>query len=402
VSKKLLDRFIASTVGGGSRGALDGYDYDAWKYMDIVERGIALDAVMDKLRRRENDPRAVWLLLRYKISAVVEELIPIAERYVPNETKVWLLKYLWEENVDSKWLDQLGEIAQSWPDPSLRQRAVRILGRTTNPWKPNQIVDMLLPVASDEHEDVRFAVHQALNEMYEGFKEAELVAPSPYSVTARLLLSDLKSVQEEGARLLRWAARRAASGAPVFLGSFVGNERENVDRFVAALKAPTDPEIDHDAARALNGMGRWWAIRELWSSLHNDVRAVRCLQAMWATSSVPFLRELADEGWGECAEAAKTALDELAPLARETSVDAVRAEAATPMSTERAAELGRTLGAADPERLFEAAIDLAVQDDDVRRAFCDAALKAAGTWRDQNRADLELALDVRQHGDPSS
>ncbi len=40
MSKKLLDRFIASTVAGGSRAALDAYDCDAWKYLDIVEKGI--------------------------------------------------------------------------------------------------------------------------------------------------------------------------------------------------------------------------------------------------------------------------------------------------------------------------------------------------------------------------
>ncbi len=43
---------------------------------------------------------------------------------------------------------------------------------------------------------------------------------------------------------------------------------------------------------------------------------------------------------------------------------------------------------------LDAAIDLASQDDPVRRAFCEAALAAAGSWRDQNRADLELAFAV--------
>lgn len=74
MSKKLLDRFIASTVAVGSRAALDGYDYDAWKHLDIVEKGGALDAVMDKLRRRVNDPRAVHLLMRYTPTGAVRGL----------------------------------------------------------------------------------------------------------------------------------------------------------------------------------------------------------------------------------------------------------------------------------------------------------------------------------------
>lgn len=396
MASPLLDRFLASTVAGGSRAALDAYDYDAWKHMDIVDRGIGLDAVMDKLRRRENDPRAVWLLLRYKISSVVEELTPIADRYVPNETKVWLLRYLWEEGVNPKWLDQLGEIAQTWPDPSIRQEAVRALGDTDNPWNTAQIPELLLPVALDEDEDVRFAVHLAFKRMYDGFAEAELVAPSPHSVIARLLLSDLRSVQGEGARLLRLVARRAVTGATPFLGSFVGNDKRNVDRFMIALRDRSLPEIDHDAARALSGLGRWWAVRELVSSIHDDARAVRCLQAIWSADSVPFLRDLAENGWGQCAEAATAAVAELAPLAIDPAVEAFQAEASAQLTSERAAELGRSLAAADPERLFEAAIALAIQPDAVRAAFCAAALQAAGPWRSANRAELELALDVRR------
>jgi hypothetical protein len=74
------------------------------------------------------------------------------------------------------------------------------------------------------------------------------------------------------------------------------------------------------------------------------------------------LRDLAEEGWGECAQEGKEAHDQMASLAADGSLDA--------------------------------AIDLASQDDPVRRAFCEAALAAAGSWRDQNRADLELAFAV--------
>ncbi len=394
MSQKQLERFLASTVAGGSRGALTAYDYDAWKHLDEQEQAIALDAVMDKLRRRVNDPRAVHLLMRYRVSTVAVELNPIVERYTPNETKVALLRYLWEHNPKPKWLDQLGEIARSWPETSIREAAVQALGDTDNPWDAAQIPGLLLPVVHDEHERVRFAVFRALQGMFEGFEQAELVAPSPYSVTARLLLSPLRSVWEEGARLLTWAVRRALGGAPVFLGSFVGNDRAGVDRFVKALKDVSLPEIDHAAARALEGMGRWWAVRELWSSVHRDVRAVRCLQTMWAIESVPVLRDLAEEGWGECAQEGKEAHDQMASLAADGSLDAVRTESVTPMSIDRASQLGRTLGASHPERLLDAAIDLASQDDPVRRAFCEAALAAAGSWRDQNRADLELAFAV--------
>ena len=88
MSKKLLDRFLASTVAGASRGALDGYDYDAWKYLDIVEKGIALDAVMEKLRRRENDPRAQRL--REDISdqvAALQDTIEAMDEVYEHSTK---------------------------------------------------------------------------------------------------------------------------------------------------------------------------------------------------------------------------------------------------------------------------------------------------------------------------
>jgi len=399
VSAAALEAFLSSTVAGGGRGALDSYDYDAWKQLDIVERGTALEAVLEKLRRRENDPRAFWFLLQFGISEVVQDIIPLADEYPTNETLVWLLKYLWEEDVEPKWLDRLGEIARTWPDPSLRQDAARVLGESTNPWKPQHIPDLLLPVALDEDEDVRFAVQQAFFKTYPEFAESEFVAPSAYSVIPRLLLSDLTSVQREGARLLSWAVRRAANGASVFLGSFTGNDEAMVERFADSWRDRSKPEIDAEAACALNGMGRWWAEQCLFGSIHDDVRAVRCLQAMRSADAVPFLRDLAENGFGPAADAAESALEDLAPLAVDPALTAVRAEARAELTVDRAAQLGETLAAADPERLFDAAIDLAVQPDPVRVAFRDGAVRgASNSWLTLNRSQLDLALDVRDDG----
>jgi hypothetical protein len=95
-----------------------------------------------------------------------------------------------------------------------------------------EIADEAL-IAAAKDEDVRLQAQRSSYARY-GFEEAESATPSAYSTIPRLLLSELPTVWTEGARLLNWALLRAQHGAPLFLGTFAGNDEAMVDRFKAS------------------------------------------------------------------------------------------------------------------------------------------------------------------------
>jgi hypothetical protein len=393
MTSKALTDFLASTSAGGSRAALDRYDYDAWLELSEAERAIGLDAVVERLRQRENDPRAVKFLLDFNVAgATTDELIPILGRYPSNETKAWLCLYLWEMDVEQAHLEVLVAMAKRAPDPDIRSLATGLLARTTYRLEPTFIPEALIALSTDEDEDVRFAVHQAVYKRYEGFETAERVAPSAYAVIARLLLSDLPTVHVEGARLLGWAVRRAAKGAPVMTGS-PGDDAARVRRFQSSWQDRSG-DIDVEAAVGLTGMARWWATYCLLGSIHDDARASACLAAMNAVCAVPALREQVEEGYGDEAEAAEAAVQALDSAGAADVLAPLRETAADDFTPPHAAEVARAVVAAGPEWLFDAAIDLSPHTDVSRIAFRDALADAAPEWFKQHGAHLNGMLDL--------
>jgi hypothetical protein len=75
-------------------------------------------------------------------------------------------------------------------------------------------------------------------------------------------------------------------------------------------------------------------------------------------------------------------------------LDELDAACARGIDVSAASRLGSAIAAADPETLFQAAIVLAAEDDEVRRAFFGAVSLSAADWVRAHGAELARALDV--------
>jgi hypothetical protein len=380
-----LQAFLASMSAGGSREALASYNEGAFAQLDEAEAELATEACVAKILSGQNDPRAVQVLDRFFRMETEPRLREAMTRMPGNETKAAILKFLLElrrRNADFEALVALSTEGTRGG----RLDAIHHLGAYDR--RAEDVHRALMQAVRDPDEDVRFQA------MLLGFKRLELLEvestpPSPHSSVGRLLLSPLKSVQAEGARIFGEVVAAAEAGEDA--GTF---------SFPAAYQAPLDAVFDSLDARgaplapldAFEGRARDWVEELLLAKAHEDPRLVHALGAMDTARARATLVEL-EGGQGPCAEAAAVVLG----AAREAAADAAlatHASEAASLTVDRAAALGTTLAEAAPDRVFDAAVSLAVAEDPVRRAFADAALAAAPQWGEAHRADLLASLSL--------